>query len=61
MHLDIGNEQIESIRLIDITGKQLANLDADSRKFYMGDYAHGMYVIELANQDKRSIVKIILK
>ena len=61
MHLDIGNEQIESIRLIDITGQQIANLDANSRKFYMGDYAQGMYFIELANQDKRSIVKIILK
>ncbi len=61
MRIDVANEKLTSIMLVDITGKVIATLDAQSREFSMAEYARGMYFIELMNQDKRSILKIILK
>ncbi|MFT5620801.1 MAG: hypothetical protein ACI9QR_001133 [Flavobacteriaceae bacterium] len=61
MRIDVANEKLTSIMLVDITGKVIATLDAQSREFSMAEYARGMYYIELMNQDKRSILKIILK
>ena len=61
MQIDVPEVELESIKLIDVAGKVVANLDAKNREFYMGDYARGMYFIELSNANKRSIVKLILK
>jgi hypothetical protein len=61
MRLDIAKETLSSLRLIDVAGRVVANLDTLNRAFNMKDYARGMYFIELSNEDKRSIVKIVLK
>ena len=47
--------------MFDISGKLVRDLDIEQTQFYMGDYARGMYFIELANEEQRSIVKVILK
>jgi hypothetical protein len=61
LHIDVGQEKLETITLFDITGKRISELNAVERRFYMGDYATGVYLIELKNGDKRSIVKVILE
>ena len=62
LHIDVGQEKLETITLFDITGKRISELNAVERRFYMGDYATGVYfLIELKNEDKRSIVKVILE
>ena len=61
MRLDIAKETLSSLKLIDVAGRVVANLDTLNRAFNMKDYARGMYFIELRNKDKRSIVKIVLK
>ncbi len=61
MRLDIAKEALSSLKLIDVAGRVVANLDTSKRAFDMKDYARGMYFIELSNEDKQSIVKIVLK
>ena len=61
MRLDIAKEALSSLKLIDVAGRLVANLDTSKRAFDMKDYARGMYFIELSNEDKQSIVKIVLK
>ncbi|MDA9952603.1 M12 family metallo-peptidase [Chitinophagales bacterium] len=61
MRLDLGKETLSSLKLIDVAGRVVANLNTLKRAFDMKDYARGMYFIELSNEDKQSIVKIVLK
>lgn len=61
MRIDVGNEKLNSIQLIDVSGKVVTTLPADRRAFYLGDYASGLYFVELMNENKRSMIKIVLK
>ena len=61
LNIEVEQEEITSLRLLDITGKLVRDMDVEQTQFYMGDYARGMYFIELANEERRSLVKIVLK
>lgn len=61
LNIEVGQEELTSLKMFDVTGKLVRDLNVKQTQFYVGDYAKGMYFIELANEERRSLVKIILK
>jgi hypothetical protein len=60
LNIDLGTDEVSSIRLIDLNGKIVCNLDVKEQQFDMSAYARGMYFIELLNEEQRAIVKLVL-
>ena len=54
-------EHLSSIRVLDLTGKELQSYPANSRELSMSTFTPGIYLLELANRENKSIVKLIKK
>jgi len=55
------NETLTSIVLLDLTGKIVKEFNSNSRQLDVSNINAGIYFLEIANAEKKSIIKIIKK
>ena len=58
LHIDL-NEELSSMRIMSVTGQMVATFNANDRMLDVSNLNPGIYFLELANNKKKSILKII--
>jgi Leucine-rich repeat (LRR) protein len=54
-------EKVHSIRIMDITGKVVKDFNNKEIKLNISEFTAGIYFLEIANSEKKSMIKIIKK
>lgn len=54
-------ENIESVKIIDYTGKTVKIFDGKNTQIDISDINNGIYIVEIANTQKKSIIKLLKK
>ncbi|MGB1248626.1 MAG: T9SS type A sorting domain-containing protein [Chitinophagales bacterium] len=60
VNIAVGNEKISSIKIIDLAGRVVKQYSNESQ-INVSSINVGIYMLEIANEDKRSIVKLIVR
>lgn len=60
VNIEVGNEEIASIRVFDLAGRIVKQYGNESQ-IDVSDINTGIYMLEIANEEKRSIVKLIVR
>ena len=55
------SETLSSIRIMDLTGKTIQVFNAESAKLDISNFTAGIYFLEIANAERKSVVKIVKK
>jgi len=53
------NEELSSIRLFDLTGKVIKTFNLVNRQLNIAEFTKGIYFLEIANAESKSVVKVI--
>ncbi|MEZ4916348.1 MAG: T9SS type A sorting domain-containing protein [Chitinophagales bacterium] len=54
------DEKLTSLLLYDLTGKTVKTFSANNTQLNVSDIQQGIYFLELKNEEKRSVVKLII-
>ena len=54
-------EELSTIKLFDLTGKMVKTFDPSNRQLNITEFTTGIYFLEVANAESKSVVKIIKK
>ncbi|MGB1019179.1 MAG: T9SS type A sorting domain-containing protein [Chitinophagales bacterium] len=55
------SETLSSVRIMDLTGKTVQVFNAGSKQLDISEFTIGIYFLEIANAERKSVVKIIKK
>ena len=53
------SEKLSSIRIMDLTGKTMKVFKAEAKQLNISEFTTGIYFLEIANAERKSVVKIV--
>ena len=59
--ITVNSESLSSIRIMDLTGKTVQVFNAEQRQLDISNFTVGIYFLEIANAERKSVVKVIKK
>ncbi|MGB0886446.1 MAG: T9SS type A sorting domain-containing protein, partial [Chitinophagales bacterium] len=53
------SEELSTIKIMDLTGKTIKVFNAEAKQLDISNFTAGIYFLEIANAERKSVVKIV--